>query len=115
MLLGILLSTIASCLSPPDVPMCVETEYDKEGWCTYTIKEEEFFVDNENNLYPIPDESGKKRTWKELKVGSLIMPAHSAAQYKEFVMKVCKKSKKCEKQIASWDRNKKKLEDKKKR
>ena len=41
------LSLLISCASTPDVPVCTEINPER-GWCTNTISDVEFFIDEEN-------------------------------------------------------------------
>lgn len=82
------------------------------GWCTYSISDDEFFVDNDKKLY-FNKKTRKKQTWRELKVEALIVPADSFAANKGYILKQCKKSGECKKDIGKWERKFEKIESKK--
>lgn len=110
-LFALSLNLLTSCaVKPPDVPVCVETRID-QGYCTNTISDKEFFVDETNKL------NGK--TWFEMRPTMIQVPASSWVEIKAFVIKACKKMKSCEEQVSSWERKvetvDKKLEEKKRR
>lgn len=87
---------ISSCATPPDVPVCVELNPTK-GWCTNTISEKEFFLDEEKNLF-----NGKK--WSEVNLTSVRVPAASWAQLKSYILKQCKKNQDCQSDLGKWQR-----------
>lgn len=68
-----------------------------------TISENEFFVDDER-LW-------NKRTWREIEMTSLRVPAESWAKMKAYILKMCKKSNRCG-DLSRWERRAKKLESK---
>lgn len=68
-----------------------------------TISENEFYVDDEH-LW-------NKRTWREIDVTSLRVPAESWAKMKAYLLKMCKKTGKCG-DLSRWERRAKKLESK---
>lgn len=74
--------SLASCVKPPDVKVCVELVKDKKGFCAYTISDKEETIEGQ--------------PWKDIKVKSLIVPAQSWAEIKAFILKVCEKTKECE-------------------
>lgn len=101
LILLILFALLLSCTTkPPDVPLCVEINLSK-GWCTYTIEDKEFFIDEE---HPYSFSKEKPKTWWELRPTFVYMPADSWAEIKAFIIKVCKQSGKCDKEISSWQR-----------
>ena len=74
--------SLASCVKPPDVSVCVELVKDKKGFCAYTISDKE--------------ETLEGQQWKDLKLKSLIIPAQSWAEIKSFILKICEKTKECD-------------------
>lgn len=86
---------ISSCASVPDV-WCCRARTVNSGFCTKTISNEDMIVDDTHLL------NGK--TWIDLKIESVYLPSESWVKIKEFVIKECKKTNKCSKEIASWDR-----------
>lgn len=101
-LLGLSLSLLTSCAHVPDVPVCVEITLDK-GWCTNTISDKEYFVD-EDNKYTDPD-TKVSYTWWELRPQTVHLPASSWAAIKKYIIQNCKQNKsQCDEAITSWDR-----------
>lgn len=58
------------------------------GFCTYTISNKDFYVDNADHLY-------EGKTWYELELESLRVPASSWAAFKAYILSQCKKHKDC--------------------
>lgn len=98
---------LSACATPPDTDVCVEIDEGVLGWCTYTISEKEFYVDNDKNRHP----DGNK-TWKEIKTESLIMPARSYGKVKAYIIKQCKKHNDCSRDISKWKRKTNKIQTK---
>ena len=96
-LLGILLSLqISGCaIAPPDVPLCTELSPTK-GFCVNTISSKEYEITDTKKL------DGK--TWWEIRPFMINMPISSWVEIKKFIIKICKKSNKCSKNISSWKR-----------
>lgn len=86
-------------VAPPDVPLCVEINLSK-GWCTSTISNKEYFVDDE---HPFVDDKGVKKTWWEIRPSMIRMPRQSWESIKAFIIKVCKKNNQCS-EITNWER-----------
>lgn len=93
LLLGSLFSSCAT--NPPDVPICVEFTPER-GRCVKIISGEKFDV-NESLKF-------EEKTWWEHRPTMIQMPASSWAKMKAFIIKMCKKYGKCDKEISSWDR-----------
>ena len=72
-----------------------------EGWCRWSISDRRQFV-SETSPLEMPDKT--KKTWWELRPVMVRMPAHSWAEIKKFIVKVCKESELCEQNVSSWDR-----------
>ncbi len=98
--------TLLSCAKVPDVPVCISLD-DERGFCTYTISDKEFYVDNEDHLF-------EGKTWEQVKISSLIMPASSWAKIKAYILSQCKKHKDCKDDISKWEAKSSKLEKPKK-
>jgi hypothetical protein len=98
LLIGLAISSglIVSCATPPDVPICVRLSQDR-GWCTYTVSEQEVFVDNDKQLL-------NGQTWAEIYVKSLVLPADSQAQLKAYIVKQCKNHNDCGGDLGKWER-----------
>ena len=87
---------ISSCgTTPPDVPLCAEINPGR-GFCVKTISSEEFEVDDVKLF------NGK--TWFELRPFMVLMPIDSWVEIKSFIIKICKRSKKCSGTISNWER-----------
>lgn len=96
LLLSVLLLLLPSCsTTPPDVPVCVEVTPDR-GRCVKIISSEEFLVDETRKF--------EGKSWWEMRPAMVQVPASSWAAIKAFIIKTCKKTGTCEKEVASWDR-----------
>ena len=73
-----------------------------KGWCTYTVSDKEFYIDDDHP-YDFNDGKGPQ-TWWALRPTFVQVPAPTWAKVKEFIIKVCKQSGKCDKDVASWER-----------
>lgn len=73
-------------IKAPDAPVC--TDLGSRGWCRYTVSDKSFYVDDDKNLFFDPI-LNKQRTWTSLKRYSVIVPAHSWVQFKNFVDNIC--------------------------
>ena len=94
---------LLSCASVPNTPVCTQLSPDR-GFCVYTIEEKEFLWDDEHKF------DGK--TWWEAKPSMVYVPAKSWAEIKKFIIKTCKQHKDCQKDIATWERKAKKIDEK---
>ena len=103
MSLGLSLNLLVSCVSVPDKPVCVEISLTR-GWCTNTISDKEFFVD-EGTLY-------EGKTWWEMRPYMILMPASTYAANKAYMIKMCKKSNACKENISMWERKFQSVEEK---
>lgn len=81
---------------PPDAPICVEVNLTRAR-CVKIISGETFAVD-ENHLL-----NGKD--WWSQRPTMIQVPAQSWAEIKKFIIKICKKTNKCQEEISSWDRS----------
>lgn len=97
LLLLISLGLLSSCsITPPDVPLCTQINPDK-GYCVNTISSKEFEISKEKPY--------KGKTWWEIRPYMIYMPTESWVEIKAFIIKICKKSRKCKnKQVSSWNR-----------
>ena len=93
-LFALLSSFVISCTKPPAVPICLELNLDR-AFCVNTITADEFTWDS---THPF-----EGKTYWEARPSNLIVPASSWAKIKEFIIKSCKQSNKCD-DVASWDR-----------
>ena len=90
---NLLILTLYSCASVPDVPIC-RARSATEGFCTYTISNKDIIVTDNNKL------GGK--TWLDLKIESVYLPVESWASIKEYILKQCKKHNDCSNNIGTW-------------
>ena len=86
---------LASCASPPDFLGCIETD-PTSGWCTYAISDEEFEVDDEHLI--------EGKNWQEFNQTTVRIPPESFAKIKAYILKQCKKSGSCRKDLGKWER-----------
>lgn len=94
--IGLLVFALSGCANIPDQPICAEINLSK-GVCTYTVSQKTIIVDDDNLL------DGK--TWWDIRVKALTVPASSWGAFKAYLIKQCKKTNQCEADITSWDRN----------
>jgi hypothetical protein len=88
------------CATPPDVPICLELSPTR-GWCTNTLSDKEFYIDDENPYSFYPDQP--KMTWWELRPTLLLVPSSSYAALKAYIIKTCRQQK-CDSKIGAWER-----------
>lgn len=91
--LSLLLSACATV--PPDVPICTELSMTR-GFCTNTISDKSFFIDEEIKL--------EGKTWWELRPTMIQVPISSWVKIKAFIIKVCKEKGNCGDNISNWER-----------
>lgn len=82
-------------VAAPKVPLCVEISQ-KKAYCVNTITSEEFYWDDTHKY--------KGETYWEGRPKLLLMPASSWADIKIFIIQICKQTKKCDTQVANWER-----------
>jgi hypothetical protein len=75
--------------------MCVEINISK-AFCTYTISNKDFFIDDEN-LY-------EGKTWFEMRPAMVLLPPTTWAAFKAYIIKNCKRTGKCKGMVEGWDR-----------
>lgn len=85
--------TLYSCASVPNVPVC-RARTVSSGFCTYTVDNKDMIIDDTHLL------NGK--TWIDLKIESVYVPAESWAVIKEYIIKQCKKNNNCSENIGTW-------------
>lgn len=71
------------------------------GWCTNTISDEEFYVDDE---HPHDFGDGKKRTWWDLRPYMVQVPYQSWVKLKVYIIQQCKKNGGCTENVGTWER-----------
>ncbi len=89
----LLVLTFTSCASIPDVPIC-RARTVNSGFCTNTVSNKDIIVDDTHLL------NGK--TWLDLKIESVYVPAESWAEIKKYIIKQCKKHRDCSGNIDTW-------------
>lgn len=124
MLFVISLILLCSCSDPPDVPSCRTLETKPEtkevpgfgkitlqrpnpvcekkikeircGYCVWTISDKEQYVGEakETWLY--------KKPWSKLEEQAVKMPPEAYAEFKAWVINMCKKSNECNAKITHW-------------
>lgn len=80
------------------------------GWCTNTISDVEFFIDEEHP-HSFSGSEDDKKTWWELRPYMVQLPFPSWAALKAYLIKNCKRNN-CDKYIASWERRINEMEKK---
>lgn len=85
-----------------DKPICVEINLSK-AFCTYTISNQDFIVDDEHPYAFNPKKPDDKKTWFEMRPAMVLMPPSTWAAFKAYVIKQCKKYK-CDGIVEGWDR-----------
>lgn len=100
-MLGLIL--LNSCaVTPPDIFLCTEIHPNK-GFCVRTISSKEFEITK--------DKKYKGKSWWELRPTMIYMPSESWVDIKKFIIKICKKSKRCSgKSVSNWQRTVKKID-----
>ena len=102
-----LLFIITSCanLSSIDKPVCTEITPDR-GYCVTIISGKGEYVDDVKKMKTF-DANGKlvEMTWFEMKPTMVLVPIQTYAALKKYLIMNCKKSKRCNDKIDSWDRS----------
>jgi hypothetical protein len=96
LLIASLILNLNGCANIPDEPICAEISLSR-GVCTYTVSGKTIIVDDDNFL------DGK--TWFDLRVKALTVPASTWAKFKAYLIKQCKKTNQCSADISQWDRD----------
>ena len=92
--LSLCLFASACATMPPDIPVCVEFNYE-HGRCVKIISGESFDWDD-NNKY-------EGETWWNYRYKMVLIPINSWSKLKSYIIKSCKKYGNCEKEINSWN------------
>jgi hypothetical protein len=93
--------------TPPDVPICLELSPTR-GWCTHTLSDREFYIDDEHPYSFYKDQP--KMSWWELRPTLLLVPSPSYAALKAYIVKTCRQQR-CDAQIGSWERRVKRIDE----
>lgn len=98
------LSLLTSCaINPPDVPVCTEIEISR-GWCTLSISNTEFYIDDKHPWSP--DGNPKNAmTWWDLRPTMVMLPYQSWVAVKVFIIDICKKTNQCSGAVSNWERS----------
>lgn len=101
-LISLLLAiALSGCAHTPDVLVCTEINMTR-GWCTKTISDEEFFVDE---AHPYAFDGEKKQSWWDVRPFMVLVPIPSWAAIKTYIVQRCKTNPQgCSEYVASWDR-----------
>lgn len=104
LLLSLLPSLVISCASVKDIdkPICVEINISK-AFCTYTISNKDFYVDDDNPYAFDPKKPDDKKTWFEMRPAMVLLPPTTWAAFKAYTIKQCKKYG-CDEMVEGWDR-----------
>lgn len=101
-LAGVLLFlTLAGCTHIPDKPVCMEISMTR-GFCTNTVSDKEFFID-EDHPYSFTGDAKDAKTWWQMRPFMLLVPADSWAAFKIYIIQECKRTN-CDQFVQSWDR-----------
>lgn len=90
-------------VKPPDSPLCVEITPTR-GSCTKIISGESFDVDDDHKF--------EDKTWWEHRPAMILMPASTWKELKTYIIKMCKKTNMCDKEITNWERTVDQLDNK---
>lgn len=90
-----------SCATIPDDPLCVDIR-PGAGFCVTATSGKQFEIDDSHPY------NGK--TWYDMQLGMIKMPVDTWVHFKEYIIKECKKSNRCSKDITNWDRGTKVLD-----
>lgn len=93
----LLVLTLSSCaIKPKDSLVCIEKDLDR-GTCVRIISGEKVRIDEDHKY--------KGKTWYEMRPAMVMLPPESWVDIKAFIIKICNKSKQCEKEVGSWERS----------
>lgn len=99
----LLVQTCSACaIAVPNEPICTEIDIAR-GWCTYTISNKEFFIDETHPWSPTGDPKDAM-TWWELRPTMVQVPYPTWVAIKTFIIKICKDSGKCSGAVSNWER-----------
>lgn len=75
-----------------------------KAFCTFTISNKDFIVDDEHP-YAFDDKKPKElKTWFEVRPAMVLVPPTTWAAFKAYIIKNCKLTKKCDGMVEGWDR-----------
>lgn len=95
---------ISGCaVAPPDGPVCTEIELTR-GWCTNSISNTEFYIDDKHPWSPTGDPKDAM-TWWELRPTMVMLPYQMWVKVKVFIIEICAKTNQCSSLSKSWDRS----------
>lgn len=96
-----LLFLTACSVTVPAVPICTEIS-PSTGYCINTITSEEYMV-SDTQLHD-------GQTWFDMRTSMMMVPASSWAELKAFIIKICRKSGKCDTELGNWERTIEKID-----
>lgn len=96
-----LLFLTACSIAVPKVPICSELS-PSTGYCINTITSEEYMV-SDTQLHD-------GQTWFDMKASMMMVPASSWVELKAFIIKICRKSGKCDTKLGNWERTIEKID-----
>ena len=95
LLISLAVSSLSCATSPPDFWVCAEL-YPDEGVCRKTLSDDRLRVNEKTKL------NGK--TWWEMRPTFIYLPPESWSEIKAFVIKICAKTKACNKEVPMWEK-----------
>lgn len=100
----LLSSQISACaVAPPDGPVCTEVDISR-GWCTMSISNEEFYIDDTHPWSPTGDPKDAM-TWWDLRPTMVMLPYEMWVKVKVFIIDICAKTDQCTELKKSWERS----------
>ena len=98
------------CASAPNVPVCTELSMTR-GWCTNTISDEEFYIDDEHP-HSFTGDPKDAKTWWELRPYMVLLPTPSWVEVKSYIIKRCKQDGNCQDGVGNWERKINQMDEK---
>ncbi len=92
---------LPACTHIPDKPVCLEISMTR-GFCTNTVSDHEFYIDEEHP-YSFTSDTKDEKTWWQMRPFMILVPADSWAAFKTYIIQECKRTN-CDQYIESWDR-----------
>lgn len=96
------LLSLVGCAGTPDVLVCTEISMTR-GWCTKTISDEEFFIDDAHP-YSFTGEKKDLKTWWDIRPYMVLVPVGSWVEIKSYIIKRCKQDGNCTDGVGNWER-----------
>jgi hypothetical protein len=86
---------LSGCVTPPDSIVCTNLS-DQKGWCTTMISGKSSYVDASHPF------GADKLKWADVVNSSVIVPAESWVEIKNFIDSTCHQSGKCGSNVGNW-------------